>query len=157
MIRSKTIASSAKILASAFLGTSAMTLYSYLRSGSDNKNFREPQLLNCLLENLELQIPNPTVSGWILHYKVGLGFATAYHCLFNKVFPPSIFSAVFFGAIGGVTGIAIWDTVLRKHPNPPAIDHKAFYQHLLFAHIVFGLSAEIGNQTTKQIIKEIGN
>lgn len=150
MVRSKIFENSVKILASAIIGTSAMTLYSYLRSGSGNKNFREPQLLKILLENLSFDVPSPSAAGWIMHYKVGFGFAAAYHTIWNKAFRPSILSGALFGAGGGLIGIAIWNTVLRKHPNPPTIDRKAFYQHLILAHLVFGLFAEVGNQTATQ-------
>lgn len=33
-----------KILISAIVGTSAMTIFSYLVSASENKNFREPEV-----------------------------------------------------------------------------------------------------------------
>jgi len=127
-----------KIISSALLATSAMTLYSYIQSNGERKDFREPKLLDALIERsgIEKRVPNST--GWIFHYAVGLGFAPVYHFLWDKSIHPSITSGVLLGAVNGAVGIGIWSTVLQAHPSPPYIDRKAFYRHLIFAHMVFG-------------------
>ncbi|HSJ67515.1 MAG TPA: hypothetical protein VK921_07565 [Anditalea sp.] len=138
-----------KIVTSSLLGTSAMTVYSYWRSRRENKNFREPQLLNLMMENLYILPKVPTAAGWILHYKVGIGFAISYHILWKKAVQPSIISGTILGALSGIVGVAVWDTLINKHPNPPVIDRTAFYPHLLVAHVIFGTFAAIGHHVSK--------
>jgi len=139
-----------KNFASAIIATSAMTFYSYLRSEISTNNFREPQLLNYMIGNLPLGIKDPKSAGWILHYNVGFGFSMVYHKLWKKVFPPNVASRVLFGTIGGIIGTIIWDRVLKKHPNPPEIDRRSFYQHIICAHIIYGLFTNVGYKAVEK-------
>lgn len=141
-----TIKNFGKTFTSAIIGTSAMTLYSYFRSEVENKNFREPEILNMMIDNLDMRLQPPTLTGWILHYKVGFGFASIYHAIWRKTKGPSIISGALLGAANGLIGIAAWDTALKNHPNPPTVARKEFYQHLFFTHIVFGTFIAIGSQ-----------
>lgn len=131
-----------EIISSALLGTSAMTGYSYLMSGEGRENFREPQLLNEMIQRLEL--PKSNALGWVIHYKVGFGFAAVYHLLWGTKLKQSLGSCLCMGAVNGLVGVAIWQLALRIHPNPPAKDLAKFSRHLILAHIVFGAFTAFG-------------
>lgn len=136
-----------KIAAGACIGTSLMTLFSYLLSGLLNKQFREPVLLNSFLKRLRFTNPEniPAVSGWIIHYSIGTIFVLVYHLVWiTTMLSPNILSGSLLGFTNGLVGMAGWALVFRIHPNPPSIDNKAHYLHLLFAHILFGISATGG-------------
>ena len=57
-----------------------MTLYSYLVSAIQHKNFKEPKLLGKMSANLLPWISRKKAffTGWIMHYLVGLLFAEIY-------------------------------------------------------------------------------
>lgn len=135
-----------KLISSALIGTSAMTAFSYLQSGEGIKDFREPKLLNDLIEGAFSGSSDPKISGWMLHYAVGLGFAAAYHLLWEKSVQPGVISGTLMGAINGAIGVGVWSTALKVHPSPPKVDRKAFYRHLIGAHMVFGAFVALGNK-----------
>jgi hypothetical protein len=76
-----------KIIAGSLVGTSAMTVFSYVISERKNKLFKEPALLNLLLgkvkaSDLHQNKKNP--EGWIVHYLVGLFFTVVYDQIWKK-------------------------------------------------------------------------
>src|SRR5688500_6008828 len=100
-----------RILTAALLGTSLMTAASYAVSGKKEKQFREPELLATLLKRLlpELRKENAQVSGWLLHYGVGLLFCTVYDRIWSKTkITPSLTSGLALGGISGILGAAVW-------------------------------------------------
>lgn len=135
------------ILFGTLTGTSLMTLISYYLSRKANRNFREPDLLNQLIFNFKPFgfIKKPVFPGWILHYAVGLIFVIGFH-FFWKVtsITPSLLSGSLLGLICGFIGVAGWHLVFLLHPNPPSIELKEYYIHLIVVHIFFGLGAAAG-------------
>ncbi|KEO73750.1 hypothetical protein EL17_09545 [Anditalea andensis] len=128
-----------------------MTLYSYLISKIERKNYREPRLLNKLIEKLPIPRDVHPSTGWILHYKVGFGFALFYHLTWNKYKPfRNMPTAITMGLINGLLGIGVWDRVFKIHPHPPDIDHRAFYRHLIIAHGIYGAGAYFGYLLTRE-------
>lgn len=131
-----------KILVSAIIGTSAMTLFSYLVSNSKNKNFREPQILGTLIERLPKPVSKGSnqMTGWGLHYAIGVLFVVCYVILWKQTKArPTIISGTLLGAASGVVGVTGWKLMFGTHPNPPAKKLKPFFGHLILAHIVFGV------------------
>ena len=59
-----------KIITSAIIGTTAMTLFSYLISTSENKNYREPEILGKLIRRLPIDASKESseIAGWCAHY-----------------------------------------------------------------------------------------
>ncbi len=146
-----------KILISALVGTSAMTLLSYLVADSKNKNFREPEILGKLINRL----PEPNSkeltqrAGWGLHYGIGILFVLFYNQLWKQTnVKPSITSGILLGGASGVVGVTGWKLMFATHPNPPAKKLKPFFGHLVLAHIVFGVFSAITHKFTsyKKII-----
>lgn len=132
-----------KILTSAIVGTSAMTLFSYAISESVNKNFREPEILSQLMEripNTNYSKSSADITGWSTHYAIGILFVAFYNELWkDEKIKPSITSCALLGVGSGLAGIAAWKGMFEIHPNPPAINLKKYFSHLIIAHFVFGI------------------
>lgn len=131
-----------KILISAIVATSAMTLFSYAVSNSKKKNFREPQLLGQLVERLPNKFlkQSSQITGWGLHYAIGLLFVAIYDKLWKQEnLKPSLTSGALLGTASGLIGVIGWKGMFKAHPNPPAKNLKPYFGHLMFAHVVFGV------------------
>ena len=137
-----------KSLLGAFLGTSAMTAWSYAIARREKEQFREPVLLKEIVESTSKKIElkkNAKFTGWALHYLAGFAFTYAYHQLWkSKNEDPSIGSGIILGTVSGVIGITVWEQAFKLHPAPQKIDKKGYYQQLLVAHAIFGLFAALG-------------
>lgn len=133
---------SKNILFSSIVGTSAMTLFSYLISESENKNFREPEVLAKLIKRLPDNCSEETaqIAGWGMHYTIGLLFVVMYSELWKqKNIDPTITSGILLGTASGIIGILAWKAMFETHPDPPVKDLKDYFRHLLLAHVVFGV------------------
>jgi hypothetical protein len=142
-----------KILSSGIIGTSAMTIFSYLVSELMSENFREPEIMTTLIKNLLLTAKqySPYLA-WSLHYIIGFSFVLIYVRLWdNNKLKPNIETGLFLGAVTGIVGIIGWYFTLKIHPNPPIINLKHFFILLFFAHIVFGIFAVIGYVLVKKL------
>lgn len=140
-------------LAAGVTGTTFMTLFSYLVSEAKDRNFKEPELLGTLLRRIlpTMSKSNSQLSGWALHYVVGILFAMFYVWLWNgKMLKASGKSGIGLGAVSGVIGALVWHLTFRLHPSPPKTSYRKYYGHLVVTHIVFGLFALIGYQLTKR-------
>ena len=129
-----------KIALAGIAGTSAMTIYSYLLSNSRNKNFREPALLAEMVQKLHPSIPknDAQIIGWVLHYGVGVFFASVYRFLLKQK-TANIKAGAIVGGITGLVGISIWQLSFLLHPRPPRTDYTKFYGQLMIGHIIFGI------------------
>lgn len=139
------------ILLPTMVGTSAMTLFSYLVSEQKHENFREPDVLRQLIKRLPTTESNDSaeVAGWGGHYAAGLLFVLVYHQLWkqNKI-KPSIMSGALLGAASGLAGIIVWKIAFMVHPNPQRKNLNNYFRHLLFAHVVFGISSALTYKLT---------
>lgn len=124
-----------------------MTLFSYLVSELENSNFKEPHMLEILIQRLfpKQKKVLGKVEGWVLHYLVGLLFVAVYSEAWerNKL-KPGAGSGFLFGALSSVPAVAIWDYTLKVHPLPPHINKNEFFKQLVIAHLVFGAFSGIG-------------
>ncbi len=135
-----------KIFISAIVGTSAMTLFSYLVSERKKKNFREPEILSELMETLPQRSPKAPVdiTGWGTHYAIGMLFVVFYSELWEHTkIKPSVKTGAILGAVSGLAGVGGWQAMFELHPNPPAKNLKRYYYHLIITHIVFGVFSAI--------------
>lgn len=133
-----------KIFFAAICATTVMTAFSYALSFIFKRNYKEPVLLNRVLDQhrfFPLSILRNSPIGWMLHYLIGLGFTilavgiiylTDWH--FTRLY------GIGFGFIAGVTGILFWKWMLKVHPYAPRIDVEGYFAQLLVAHILFGWS-----------------
>lgn len=128
------------------VGASWMTAFSYWYSRKKKVQFREPILINQLVEGLFPSFdPNRNknwLAGWILHYCTGIFFSFCYVFLLDiRNVKPSTTKRLIVGGINGIVGILVWKTIFAFHPKPPKIPHKQYYFHLLLAHLIFGYFA----------------
>ena len=141
-----------KIFTSALVGTSAMTVFSYLVSDAKKENFREPEVLAQMITKLveETKIKNAEIEGWIIHYVIGIIFNVIYVQLWNNKITPSNKSGLFLGAASGALGILAWQLAFKIHPDPPVKNLKKYFGHLFVAHLIFGVFSAIGNNLTQK-------
>lgn len=135
------------VLLPAFVATSAMTAFSYAYSAVVNKKFREPELLNILLmrwNDAFIQITKRSIVGWVIHYLVGVFFMFVFHLIWEGLeIEATVLSGMIMGIAAGILGVIGWNITFWIHPNPPKLDFKQYYVHLIMAHVVFGLSGVI--------------
>ncbi len=131
-----------KKLYSSLAATSAMTVFSYGLSFISGKNLREPHILAQLTNRL---MPwqgkkKNIMTGWLLHYAVGLLFTEMYVQFWKNSSPNTEKRAgLIFGGLVGLSAILIWKFTLSFHPLPPAINFGLFSLNLFLGHLVFGI------------------
>lgn len=136
-----------KVVYSAVLGTSFMTVFSYIFSYLSKENTREPVLLGKMIRRLfpGMSRPASRAGGWAAHYAVGLLFAELYAQFWErsagKTTPKT---GLIFGGLLGIGAILIWKFTLEVHPFAPALDFRKFAINLLVAHLVFGFFVAVG-------------
>ena len=141
-----------KIIYPTLLGTTAMTIFSYLVSRRKHKDFKEPNVLAQFIKRLPVKVneEEAAAEGFAAHYLAGLLFVLAYMYLWEKQeVEPNIVTGVAMGAAAGLVGIAGWELMFRLHPSPPPKNKKKYYGHLFLAHIVFGVFATWGYRLAK--------
>lgn len=146
-----------KIVTSGIGGTSLMSLFSYLVSGGKHKNFKEPEILGDLIQRVApaLSKQQANIGGWALHYAAGAAFTAIYDQIYEKTpLKPSVKSGAVLGALSGLAGIAVWRATIAAHPNPPLKNYKAYYAHLLLAHIFFGIAAAESYKHTHDLLPD---
>jgi len=129
-----------KIITAGILGTSAMTLFSYLVSELDDDNFKEPLLLKQLMQRVGTDEETAIVTAWVLHYAIGISFVAAYELIRKSKSQPTVKQGAAMGLVCGGIGIAVWKAVLKLHPAPPKNNRKRYYAQLLAAHVIFGIT-----------------
>ena len=137
---------SGNLIASAVAGTTMMTLFSYLASLAEDKNFSEPEHLGTLMHRL---VPGSSkkanqLAGWGAHYAVGLLFVLAYQELWKTgKIKKTVANGIILGALSGALAVLIWKATMKAHPAPPWIDFTNYYIQLVPAHIVFAVCATL--------------
>lgn len=139
-----------KILLATLVGTSLMTVYTYIAAETEEEPLKPPILLNRLISqspNFKIAVTSRHVLGWLLHYLVGLTFVLIYHLLWQYTYLEPVFlHGALMGLASGVAGISGWEVLFLMHSNPPKVNLKKYYFHLMIAHIVFGIGAVAGYQ-----------
>jgi hypothetical protein len=135
-----------RILLAAAVGTTFMTLYSYIISKKENDNFVEPELLNKLIDrsdNLpDIDNTETHPAGWVTHYAIGVLFVVSYLVLWKRaVKSPGIVKGLLIGAASGLIGIASWKIMFAANDNPPQNDRYRYFRQLFYAHLIFSTLA----------------
>lgn len=135
-----------KIIIAGIVGTTFMTLYSYLKAKKENQQYVEPVLLNELIDNSgkmpEVEEEETHPAGWSLHYGAGIAFVAAYWALWRKALHnPTLPKIIIIGSLSGAAGILVWKTLFSNHDNPPHNYRYGYYRQLFFAHIIFSAFA----------------
>jgi len=135
-----------KIIIAGIVGTTFMTLYSYLKAKKENQEYVEPILINKLIDNSKILPPisdeeiHP--AGWLLHYGTGIGFVSLYYLLWKRALTkPTLLKIFILGSLSGLAGIVVWKSLFMQHDRPPQNYRYGYYRQLLIAHLVFTFSA----------------
>ncbi|MCB7480558.1 hypothetical protein [Christiangramia sediminis] len=131
------------LLIFSILATLLMTAFSYVCTMLTGNNFREPELLNQLINTsrIPLKAGKKSVLGWLLHLLIGFVFGVIMSLVwdFFELSSYLIFGLI-SGIIAGVLGILGWQVMFYLNPQPPDIDLNKFYAQLIVAHVIFSLS-----------------
>jgi hypothetical protein len=133
----------AAILLATLVATSLMTAFSYLISEAFRKLYKEPVLLQFLMTRFHFNLSpaGKTITGWFIHYTIGLLFVIAWYILWKLgVIELTWLSGIIYGCVIGLIGIGGWVFMFTLADYKPKIDFKGYYLQLLVAHIVFGLA-----------------
>ncbi|SHI73260.1 hypothetical protein SAMN04488096_10426 [Mesonia phycicola] len=130
------------LLFTSVIATLCMSAFSYLYSNIINQNFKEPQLLNILIQRLSLvNFTKQIFIGWLLHLFTGVIFMVGLYFLWQNYIVPNWFNTLLLGVVLGLIGALIWKITFSLHPNPPNINLSHYIIHLILAHVVFSYSA----------------
>ena len=131
------------ILVATFFSTTMMTLFSYAVSASFRDLYKEPVLLQYVMDGLDIELNKkyrPFIS-WIVHYLIGLLFVACYFFLsWIDYYKITWLSGIVFGAVGGVAGIVGWMGMFRISQRKPMLHPSAYYLQLFIAHLIFGIT-----------------
>lgn len=135
-----------KIIIAGIVGTTFMTLYSYLKSKKENEEYTEPIMINELIDNSgnlpSAKDEDTHPAGWGLHYATGITFVSIYWLLWKRALTkPTLAKIVIIGSLSGLSGIAVWKLLFAQHDNPPHTDRYGYYKQLFVAHIIFAFFA----------------
>jgi hypothetical protein len=128
-----------KIVITSLVATGGMTLFSYLLSKVVKEQFLEPALLNQLVFFRKKERKKHHVTGYLVHYAVGLFFTSIYRWFWNRN-PSAQRNSVNLGLgfVNGIIGVMVWQLTFLMHPAPPRVERKNYHSQLLGAHVVFG-------------------
>lgn len=149
-----------KLLIAAAVGTSFMTLYSYIISKKENDEFLEPELLNELIDGSDnlpaIKETETHPAGWALHYGVGLLFVLTYYVLWRRsLTSPGIVKGLLIGAASGLVAIISWKIMFATNDDPPENDRYRYFRQLFVAHLIFSVFALFGYKLP-EYVKRIG-
>ena len=120
-----------------------MTLFSYLASAVEEKELREPHLLQNIVKDQlykKKQKPAPQ-TGWAIHYSMGILLAFVLKRNWERHNSEStIKRGLLSGGVSGISGIVIWHTAFRLQRNPPPIPYSRFYYNLFLAHLIYSVT-----------------
>ena len=126
----------------------AMTGFSAVLSYLCKCELREHVLLTQLVYTIKSPISKvrPKVwTGWVIHFAFGLLFMGFYELAWTySELERTLWWSIVLGVGMGIVGILGWMTFFRLHPYPPELHFKIYYVQLLFAHIVFSVTAFLG-------------
>lgn len=129
-----------KVFLSSFIGTLAMTAYSYFRAYQEKEQMEEPKLLGKMVQNLKPELPKAyTVeTGWLAHLGIGYLLTQLYAFRWRGK-NPGLKEGLKVGVPTGLAALAWWTAALKLHPNPPQTDLQKHRQQLFTAHLIFGV------------------
>jgi hypothetical protein len=149
-----------KIIIAGIVGTTFMTLYSYLKAKKENQEYVEPIMINKLIDNSKnlpsIRDEDIHPAGWVLHYLTGVSFVTLYWLLWKKCLKkPTIAKIIIVGSVSGLAGIMVWKALFTQHNRPPHNYRHGYYRQLFIAHIVFSYFALTTYKTFDNKLKSI--
>jgi hypothetical protein len=125
-------------------GTALMTAFGYLFATIIDGRLKVVKVLGTMLTNQTTankglsESRRAIITGTIVHYAVGIGFALLYNWLWQKgIGTPGIFSGILFGFVNGIIAVTIWKIFIVLHPNPPLLPIKLYLFYILIGHLFY--------------------
>lgn len=129
------------------IATSGMTLFSYALSSLKKQQFREPQLLNTILNDssiITISFNKNHGLGWLIHYTIGLIFTVLFYFLYKINWLELDALPTFLFGIGiGLVGVIGWKSMFSVFKSIESIPLGKFYFHLVLAHLTFAISLTV--------------
>lgn len=135
-----------KIMIAAFSATNIMTTYSYLVSISFKELFREPIMLNFILDGAGINLKGrlKKFSAWLAHYLIGLAFVLIYEAVWRYTnIEFGYTSGICFGIISGLIGMSAWRLCYRLPDGKRHVPSKEYAIQLFFGHVIFAVAVVI--------------
>ncbi|MBF0695568.1 MAG: hypothetical protein IR153_10990 [Flavobacterium sp.] len=135
-----------RIFIAAFSATNVMTTFSYLLSNNYGRLFKEPVLLNFVLDHLGLTPKGKLkkFAGWFAHYVIGFAFVLTYDLVWRHTdIEFGWLSGSVFGVVSGFIGILGWRLIFLLPREKPDVHLNEYYIQLMVAHILFALAVVI--------------
>ncbi len=123
-----------------------MTTYSYFVSISFKKLFKEPIMLNFILDGAGISLKGrwKKIGGWLAHYCIGFAFVLLYESIWRYTDVKFGFaSGALFGFVSGFIGIAFWWLSYRLPDGNPHIPSKHYAIQLFVGHIIFAIAVVV--------------
>jgi hypothetical protein len=140
-----------KIFIAAFSATNIMTTFSYVLSTKYKKLFKEPVMMNFILEGVGIHLKGKgnTLGGWIAHYIIGFALVITYEAIWRyTVVPFGFVSGIILGIASGVIGIMCWRAIYLTSIHED-VSRRSYYIQLFFGHILFAVAVVIAFQIFK--------
>jgi hypothetical protein len=128
-----------KLAIAAFSATNIMTTFSYLLSASYKKLFKEPVMMDFILEGLGINLKGKLhkIGGWIAHYIIGFVLVIIYESIWRYTsIKFGILSGIIFGICTGLVGIFCWRAIYITSMHED-VSPRSYYIQLFFGHIIF--------------------
>ncbi len=130
-----------KIAIAAFSATNIMTTFSYLLSTCFKKLFKEPVIMDFLLNAVGIELKGRwhKIAGWIAHYFIGLVMVFCYEALWRYTdIDFGFISGILFGMVSGLIGIFLWRRIYVS-PIHHDVSRRSYYFQLFVGHILFAI------------------
>ncbi len=127
----------------ALIGTSLMTLFSYVVSRWHDEVYAEPLLINIMLTVPDDRPKNASrkLAGWLLNYLIGFLLVLLLDCLwFTKILSFTWISTFVLGLLLGGVGVVSWKMMFFIAFYKPPVHQKVFYAQLFVAHFLFAVA-----------------
>jgi hypothetical protein len=134
-----------KIAIAAFSATNIMTTFSYLLSTNFKKLFKEPVMMNFILDGVGIELKGKwhKAGGWIAHYVIGFVMVIVYEAIWRFTSVKFGFiSGIIFGIISGLIGIMCWRAIYLTSIHED-VTRRSYYIQLFFGHIIFACAVVI--------------
>jgi hypothetical protein len=135
-----------RVFLSGIVATLLMTAFVYGMALLFNKKWKVIKVLGTMLTGETTAFgglsgsPKSIVTGTIVHYLVGIGFAIVYWWICKSgVMIPGIINSVLFGMAIGILAAAVWWLFFKFHPKPPVIRLPKYLLTIATGHIVFAI------------------
>lgn len=134
-----------KIFIAAFSATNIMTTFSYLLSSTYKRLFKEPVMMNFVLEGVGIHLKGRwhKIGSWIAHYIIGFAIVLSYEAIWRYTAVKFGFvSGLIMGVITGLIGIMCWRTIYLTSIHED-VSRRSYYIQLFFGHIIFACAVVI--------------